>query len=551
MKQIKRIAVTLLASCYAALIYAQSNPIVNYLPAEAKMIVKINSASLGQKMKWEELTQYKMFQDLVKKMPGEGQEFLSNPAHSGIDISKGFFVVLTSKSSEKVRPVFYAIPKDTSQIASMMRKLNPGRKIVKTGNGQLMADSNVAVGWNRDIFVITMYDSSEKIARESSLAKLPFALRKVRALTEKCKTLLTKRQTPFDNPRFISLLNESGDVLVWIDNSTASMARKGNKAVEALNVFNKGFMRKGDFTAGVINFENGRVLMKVKQYLTAAVDSMYNKFPPTNLNPGLLRKLPDGHIILLSSFVFSPEMMQENLARAGSDKLIDSATKNKVKTSDILSAIKGDITIAATRVTQVPEDDSFTRKLGGIALFVSGTINNKEKFKDLSGLVMSENDSTKHRKQKPVILSNDSIFVVSLSPIAAQNFLASQGANEEAEKLIHPYLDNPSAFVIDLRTIFGIVSQSMARGKSEEENRQVSEVLGMFDKLVSYGGQHASGALTSTGELILTNKDENSLKQFMKLLDLSYSLKRKKGIAQNNSKWQPTQSKPLLPAATR
>ena len=132
---------------------------------------------------------------------------------------------------------------------------------------------------------------------------------------------------------------------------------------------------------------------------------------------------------------------------------------------------------------------------------------------------------------KPLILSNDSVFVVSISQIAGQKFLESSGKNEELEKLISPYQGHPGVFLLDLKTIFGIAMQTLTKGKSEEDAKQASEVLGMFDKLISYGGEYNNHSTSSTVELTLTNKDENSLRQFMNLLNLFYSMKPKPSTA--------------------
>jgi hypothetical protein len=43
-------------------------------------------------------------------------------------------------------------------------------------------------------------------------------------------------------------------------------------------------------------------------------------------------------------------MLSETFSKAGVDKYIDSASKQKLKTADILSAIKGDITLAGMKV---------------------------------------------------------------------------------------------------------------------------------------------------------------------------------------------------------
>lgn len=134
---------------------------------------------------------------------------------------------------------------------------------------------------------------------------------------------------------------------------------------------------------------------------------------------------------------------------------------------------------------------------------------------------------------KPFVLSNDSIFVVSLSRIAGQKFLDSAGRNEEVQKLFYPYEGYPAALIIDLRTVFSFLIQSVLKNKSEEDAKQATEVLSMFDKMISYGGRYDNGFVSNTIDLTLANKDENSLMQFIKLLNLFYSFKPKSPSAAN------------------
>jgi hypothetical protein len=87
--------------------------------------------------------------------------------------------------------------------------------------------------------------------------------------------------------------------------------------------------------------------------------------------------------------------------------------------------------------------------------------------------------------------------------------------------------------IVDLRTIFGLAGQLLLKKKSPEEAKQSMEVLGMFDKLILYSGQHIENYTPATIELTLVNKDENSLKQFLNLLDLINSAKPKASTAYN------------------
>jgi hypothetical protein len=306
-------------------------------------------------------------------------------------------------------------------------------------------------------------------------------------------------------------------------------------------MLDKNFMKKGDFSSAVINFENGRVVAQMKHYISPSYDSLYKKYPIGNINTELLKKLPAGHPIVLGSFNFSPGMLHETFSKAGVDKYIDSTSKHKVKTGDIFSAIKGDITLAGMKVYEFTEEDSVTQALNGMQVFLTGRVNDKEKMRQIVTSLETEKenqDTTAFKpraKMRPVVLANDSIFVVSISPIAAQKFLENPGGNQEIEKMISPYKDHPGVFFMDLKTIFGFAMQTLTKGKSQEDVKQASEVLGVFDKLISYGGEYSNNSTSSTFELILTNKDENSLKQFMNLFNLFYSMKPKGSSTYNRT----------------
>jgi hypothetical protein len=536
MKTLKPI--TILASSFLVTltVFSQTNAALNYLPGNAKMIIKINPASLGQKMKWEELVKYKMFEDLMKEAP-EGKDFFTDPALTGIDLAQGLFLIVPANSNnKKPAPILCGILKDTTRFAAMIKKTSPKKQPVKIGSGKLIIDGNTALAWNKEVFIFTGTTNKQKLSNQNVKTKTPAELTQTKQLTQTCKTILNKKNPSLTNENFTSLLREQGDLYLWMNNSIQSEPQKKGKAQEVVGMLNKNFMKRGNFSSAVVNFENGKVVAQMKRYVSGSLDSIYKKYPSKNINTKLLRKLPSGHAIFLGSFNFSTEMLNEILAKAGADKYIDSASKQKIKIEDVLSAIRGDITLAGLKVYEFTEEDSVTQALNGMQVFLTGHINDKEKFKRLITLLeKKEQDTTttKPTKMKPLVFSNDSVFVVSISQIAAQKFLDAPGGNEEIEKMVSPYKDHPSAFFLDLKTIFGFAMQKIAGGKSDEEAKQTSEALGMFDKVISYGGEYNNSSTSSTIELTLTNKDENSFRQFMNLFNQFYSMRPKPSSAYN------------------
>jgi len=538
MKALKPFTILLLSFFVTFTIFSQSNAVLNYLPANAKTIIKINSTSLRQKMKWEDLMNTKLFADFLKEVPQEGKDFIKNPEHTGIDLSQGFFVVVPVNANKETKPVIYGIPKDTTQFAAMIKELNPQKKITKIGNGKLFIDKNTAVAWNKEIFIITGIASKQETASQTAKEKAAAELAKTKQLTEKCKAFLTKRPTTFSNEYFTSLLKEDGDIYLWTNNTIQKEPKKGKAPV--LGMLNKNLMQRAEYTSGIIKFENGKAVMQMRRYMPPSLDSIYSKYSLGNINIETLKKLPAGHPLFVYSFHFSPAMMDEILSKTGADNVLDSLNKKNIKKEDILAAISGDVMLAVMKASDFSEEDSVTSKLNGLQVFIAGGINDKEKFKRLTDAWQTRKDPENSggdnplgKIPKPFVLSNDSMFVASISQMAAQKFLSSPGNNSEMEKLFQPYQNYPGASIVDLRTIFGLAGPFIFKRKSQEEAEQTAKVLGTFDKLISYGGQYTSNYISTTIELTLVNKDENSLKQFLNLLDLLNSMKPKASTAYN------------------
>ena len=535
MRIIKPITILLFSFLIVFNSFSQQSSVFNYLPPDAKMIIKVNPASLGQKIKWEEVLTYKIFEAPVKELPQAGKEFLENPSLTGIDLKQGFFIVsFPNVNKEKSDPVFYGTPADTAKIAAMVKKMFPGKKPIKTNNGKLIVDKHTAFAWNNEVVILTGDDT-----KKDSLTKPPTAsaeLLSMNQLTDRCKMLLSKHNPSLGNNDFSSLHDEQGDVLMWINTSLPSGMQTKKKLPGVFEMLNKNFSQKGNFVSCVMNFENGKIAFQMKQYVSESLDSFYEKYPLANINTELLKKLPADHPILLFTFSFSPEMLTSLFAKTGADKLIDSASDHKINLNEMFSAIKGDVTLAIMKADEVGEEDSVTQAMGGVELFIAGNINDKEKFKTINDLFQNKNtdpSKTNPRTTKPVMLSNDSIFVFCFSKTAGQKFLGSPGNNEEIKKLFDPYKNNSSVAIVDLRTILGFAMQTVAKGKSEEEIKHTAEVLGMFDKMIVFGSMHDNHTILTNMELTLTDKNENSLKQFFNLINLFYSMKPKTSTTYN------------------
>lgn len=546
MKFNPRLLVATFTLVQALCLHAQQNPLHAYLPADAKTIININLPSLASKMTWQEIQQLSFFEESVKDAPLSMQELLKNPASSGINFQTDLFIVLLPdpKNKTKPTPVLYGQLTDPAKFAATIQQISPNKKIQSAGKMKIFTDGKNTFAWTSGMFVGPI---SKNKSAAAPLSKPGKKVDNTKAVSSQATQLIKQFQlllTPVKNPittdaRFIDLLKEGGDIRFWINRNIETPKEKGNKKNEALKMMNWGLMQQGNYMAGILRFENGKALVQMKSYMNKTADSLYRLYPVTKLNSSILKKFPAGQPVALISFSMSPEMLGAMLKASGTEKIADSFTKrSSVNPMEIVQGLNGDITLAVIKASDYDEKDTVTAALKGFQVFLTASVKNKSKLSPLMDLMnkpkKAKTDAEGNEIKasgplagiKPVLLLNDSFLVVSISPFAAEKFLNTVGDND-VFSMAYPYTSYPALFSLDLKTIFNYVMQ-MSGKKNNSSNEGASQVVDAFDRLVFYGGQYDNGAALSTAELQFSNREENGLKQFIKLLEMAVTMEMKK-----------------------
>ena len=509
-----------------------------YLPADAKAIVNINLLSLGAKMSWQEVKNLPFFEESMKEAPLQMQEFLKNPLSTGINFMGGIYIVMMPDNKNKTKPAgyLYGAIADTAKFAATIKKMSPKSKISNAGNIRLLVDDKNVIAWNPEIFVIPMPAKDKRADKKLKDAKAS-AARTKELLTQSKLLLAPVAKSISTDERFMQLTRESGEVRFWINKNLPDTKTKGKKSDEIMKMMNIGILQQGNYMAGVLRFEAGKAVVQLKSYMNKTMDSLYKQYPSVGLNKNLLRKLPGGQPVVLLSFSVSPEMLGSLIKASGAEKLVDSLSKkSSIKPMDVISGLNGDLTLAIIRATEFEEQDSVTAALGGMQIFLAASIKDKAKVQPFIDQLQKPKEAKKKEEEfekksnpfgglKPALLLNDSFFVVSISSFAAEKFLSSTTENEVIE-MTAPYAGNSSLFALDLKTIIGFAMQ-MSK-KPQGENDEMKQMMETFDKIFFYGGRYENGAMISTGELHFSNKEENSLKQFLKLGAMAAEMEKQK-----------------------
>jgi hypothetical protein len=541
MKLTNRLLIATLLLIQSFYLSAQENPLPAYFPADAKAVININLLSLGSRMSWQEIQQLSFFDEAIKDAPLQVQEFMKDPASCGINFKSDLFIVLLpdTKNKTKSTPVLYGQIADSAKFVAFMQKMSPKQKITSVGKLKLLVDDKQTVAWTSNVFVMPFSkDKKSPVATKTNKTAATRPTTNVASLSKQYQQLLTPATKSLStDSRFIDLTKESGDIRFWVNRNTEKPKGKGSKKDEMLKMMNWSMMQQGNYMAGVVRFENGKLVAQMKSYMNNTLDSLYRLYPATSLNSNVFRKFPPGQPVALISFSMSPAMIGAMLKTTGADKMLDSITKkSSVKPLEVAGGINGDITLAVIRAHEYDEKDTITAALNGVQLFLAASVKDKSKVQPLLDVLQKPKEPKKDEEGneikpsgpfgglKPTFLLSDSFLVMSISPLAAEKFLAANSENDMAT-LASSYTSHSSIFALDLKTI---INFAMAMGKNKNKSGDASKMFESLERLVIYGGKYENGAAISTAELQFANKEENSLKQLIKLIETAASMDKKK-----------------------
>jgi hypothetical protein len=220
---------------------------------------------------------------------------------------------------------------------------------------------------------------------------------------------------------------------------------------------------------------------------------------------------------------------------------------------EIAEGLNGDVTLAVIRAHEYDEKDSVTAALNGLQLFLAASVKNKSKIEPLVNILQKPKEIKRDEEGneikpsgplaglKPAFLLTDSFFVASISPFAAEKFL-NTNSNSVITELIAPYVSHPSLFSLDINAIANFAMQ-MSKKKKKDDGQEGSKIFEAFERVVFYGGKYENGAALSTAELQFSNKEENSLKQFIKLIEMGIKMgmNKKSKSSYNEDAQAPTE----------
>jgi hypothetical protein len=535
--------------------FSQSNPLLKYIPDDVNTVIHFDIKSMGSKIPAEDFRQSFLYREMMKKDGMPFSTLFNQPEKSGIDMNAGIFMAINYQGIGRfgnAQPTIHLFMKlqnaetFTNNIKELMKDGKENEMIKVYGTDRIISlDGTVTAGWNNEIFVFTTGNKQEledEIMTNLQLppdtiavsidttASVPFDYAGMMEKFKKsqrdlCFQLLTpKPNRSFDaNSRFSEVMNSKADIKMWSSGG-------GNLLTENIlpisGILNKLQTLSGKNKTALINFEDGKIVMKSRNFPEGEIADIYKKHPTSVQNTNLVRRLPEGKLLGLINMSFSQEMCNELLQKSGLLEILDSIkkeipfdlslAKDVFKSDMMLAVLKNENTIILDSLTGI------LSKLDGFQVILAMPIADKVKFEKLKSAIMpvwdslSKKEDFKIKNPSPVAKYNDDMLVLSLSEEAATAFLNNSGTGEIPESLT-AYSQYPMVLDINMREI---ISQIISIGRSEERNNGSSEILlNTFGDIIVYGGEYENESINSTMEFRIGNKNENSLKQLFSMMN--------------------------------
>ena len=500
--------VILLASC------SKTNTQGKYIPSDASFVLQVNGKSLSSKLPWDEVKQNPLFKDanIDSTVPSGMKMLLNNPDSVGIDAGADliFFVEKDSiggyvalEGSIKNEELFKTFNKQVTE---------NGTESEKDGVN-FISKSPLCVGYSKDKFVY-VYDAPQ-IKQIGSFTKgmgqntNDVVPGRTRDIGGTCKAIfaLNESNTLAKNERFGKLMGESGDIHLWINGEELLKGAPGNPMMAMVDMDK---FYKGTVTTASVNFNNGKIIMDAKSYVSDDVAKIYKKYTGGKISEEMIKRMPGKDVDGLMAINFNPEVIREVLKIAGLDGVANSGMSRVGFTmDDVIKAFKGDVFFGVSDFAMKTDTSNGAMYTGEKPVFnfvFATSIGDKDAFNKVINAGKKQMGDT---ADFPFAYnSNGTYFAVANSKENADKYLASTNTNFDFISKI-----NGQAFggYLNIQSLMKAFAGEATKDSSGKAALDAS--MKFWDNISMKGGDMSSDAITQTVEINLVDKTTNSLKQ--------------------------------------
>lgn len=518
------------------------------IPREALMAVNINLESLSSKLSWAEVNKTKWFQDMAKEAGGDSLSYklLEDPARSGINTRKSLALFLAQRKPRSFYMGWQGYLTDTAAFDKLLHQvgIEGNATFDRSGDINLAYTSEpVVVAWSNSQFLVVS-NVRTGAPRFGMMEQYGQFFQPSLLTTDSLKQIaidLFKRKPDEllgSDKRYADLAADGGDIQWW-----------GNYVSSIFNDYTSGMFSmmklhllvENTATATSIRFDNGKITARTRQYLSKEVTELFKEYEPKTITEASMGKLPANDVLAAGAFSYKPEGLKALLQLVGVDGMANGFLGNAgYSVDEFVKANKGEILFAISNF-DLQRDSTAYEGLGGQKEyiyrneprinFVAGTaVNDKAAFNKLIGILLKESGKIDKALPDVSYRLSDTWFAVASSTGEVDAFLTGGAKPAYASRLAGHH----AGFYLNFQRLFNILQtlheydKTGMQGERWQSEKEILNTSASFwDEVVTYGDVK-KGVLTAYGEVLLKDKNTNSLVQLNSYLDKIYTLRPKK-----------------------
>jgi len=538
--------VLLLASC------KNGNKADLFIPKTAAFVFHVNSSSLSSKLSWDEIKKTTWFQEAYNDSGTDSfaKKLMDNPDASGVDV-KSDFVFFVNKRGRGGYSVFEGSVKDAAAFEALVKKMSKQSATQKDGDWNVITgDNNTVAIWNNSKFAVLNdmpIGDINPMGGSGMREKTRFGADSLKVFAKQVVTL-DGDASLYDDDRFADVMKESGDMHIWINSGSLYGDMAG-----MLSMMKVGSLLEGNVTGGTLNFEDGKITGKMKQFFGKEMEKAMDKWKFKNVDASALNRIPSQDIVGVMAFNMDPEGLREFMKAIGVDGMVNAGLSKMDMTMDeVLSATKGQFVMALSDLKMKDttftfpaygdeKPSSYTTRQPDMNFLFATSVNNKAAFDKVMNTFTREMGKAPFAYQ----LNND-WFVAGNKPEAVNAY--TNGSSNNKHAFTEKISGHPFGFYLDLQRLLKTNFTEDAAAKGYQ-----AESVSFWKDVTMIANEYKNGVATSELVINLVDNKTNSLKQLNQYIEKMNAVKKANKVAydQNdvNTDSIPMMTEPPPPAA--
>ncbi len=514
---------------------------VKHIPKNASFVAVINAKSIGTKMLQNQST----LESILKSATGtdtsanKGKQEWEELQASGIDLSKNFYISMAQKdgggiTSGKGTMVIAAIGSltDGDKLEKYLKKKMPTSEIrkEKTYSFTTVEGDNM-IAWDKDLVIAMSYQSQGGRQMEFDSATGEFNFKNPVSADNNLKTemenyfALKEDMSVAAIPEFRDLMQSNADASMWV-NASGYMDMFPLPRVKELF--------QNTFSAYTLNFEDGKVVVDGKSYLSKQLRDIYDKYSKAEADMSLVEKYPSDKINGFFVAGMDPQMISDivkflelgGMADAQLTKMMGS----NYTLQDLLKAFKGDMAFVASDfamkpvlgpdgevMTQIPN----VKMLGNIAVGDKAQMNKlMDKMAEMKMVEKSGTGYTLTPEIKKIGMSasiDDKNIVIASNDTIINNYKSGTNKATIDKEILSNSKGKSVVFYMNLQSFINAAQSAYATDSAK--NAMLVKAKETFKDMSGSVNKPGGKSMESHYELRFINDKENSLTSILKFAE--------------------------------